>query len=160
MIAYTSNHRTDHLLKLSNEVSRIAGTLARLSVDPGAAEDLPDADTIPADAAVTVEQVSAEIRTRNLRAHLIGSELFADPAWDILLGLFRAELAQVRIATSQVCAAPGIPPTTGLRWLNTLVSRGLCARRPDPHDARRVYVELTPAGSTAMRRYFTAAATL
>ena len=35
-----------------------------------------------------------------------------------------------------------------------MVSQGLFVRRADPHDGRRVFVELAPAASTALRRYF------
>jgi DNA-binding MarR family transcriptional regulator len=31
---------------------------------------------------------------------------------------------------------------------------GLFRRRADPHDGRRVFVELSPSASDAMRRYF------
>jgi DNA-binding MarR family transcriptional regulator len=35
-----------------------------------------------------------------------------------------------------------------------MVSQGLFVRRSDPHDGRRVFVELAPEASRAMRRYF------
>jgi len=41
-----------------------------------------------------------------------------------------------------------------LRWLKTMVSQGLFVRRADPHDGRRVFVELAPDASRALRRYF------
>jgi DNA-binding MarR family transcriptional regulator len=40
-----------------------------------------------------------------------------------------------------------------LRWLKTLVDEGVCIRRPDERDSRRIYVELTPNISNALRRY-------
>jgi DNA-binding MarR family transcriptional regulator len=35
-----------------------------------------------------------------------------------------------------------------------MVSQGLFIRRADPHDGRRVFVELAPDTSHALRRYF------
>ena len=35
-----------------------------------------------------------------------------------------------------------------------MTEQGLFVRRADPHDGRRVFVELAPAASDAMRRYF------
>jgi DNA-binding MarR family transcriptional regulator len=35
-----------------------------------------------------------------------------------------------------------------------MVSQGLFVRRADPHDGRRVFVELAPEASQALRRYF------
>jgi DNA-binding MarR family transcriptional regulator len=34
------------------------------------------------------------------------------------------------------------------------VSQGLFLRRADPHDGRRVFVELAPDTSVSLRRYF------
>ena len=36
----------------------------------------------------------------------------------------------------------------------TMVDEGLFLRRSDPHDGRRVFVELAPDTSLALRRYF------
>jgi DNA-binding MarR family transcriptional regulator len=149
MSAYSPDRQAEHLLQLSNEVSRIAGTLARLSVEPGAAESLPKE-----------RQVNDVIRARRLRGRFLPEDLFADPAWDMLLCLFRAELLQHRVAVSSICSSAAVPATTALRWLNTLVERRLCVRRADPHDGRRVFVELTPDASTSLRRYFAALPTL
>jgi DNA-binding MarR family transcriptional regulator len=55
---------------------------------------------------------------------------------------------------SSLCIAAAVPATTALRWLKTMTSQGIFLRRADPHDGRRVFVELAPAASQAMRRYF------
>jgi len=55
---------------------------------------------------------------------------------------------------SSLCIAAAVPATTALRWLKTMTDKGLFVRRADPHDGRRVFVELSPATSVAMRRYF------
>jgi len=94
------------------------------------------------------------IRARRLRSHYFREELFADPAWDMLLDLLQAEIAQLRVPVSSLCIAAAVPATTALRWLKTMVSQGLFVRRSDPHDGRRVFVELAPEASRAMRRYF------
>ena len=38
--------------------------------------------------------------------------------------------------------------------IKTMTEQGLFVRRADPHDGRRVFVELAPAASDALRRYF------
>ena len=50
--------------------------------------------------------------------------------------------------------AAAVPATTALRWLGSLVQKGVFIRRADPHDGRRVFVELSPETSAALRRYF------
>jgi DNA-binding MarR family transcriptional regulator len=141
------------LRQLSDEMGRIASTLARLSSGPGspaikATEGKLDAPDVDADT------VRAIIRARRLRSRFFSEELFADPAWDMLLDLLQAEIAQLRVPVSSLCIAAAVPATTALRWIKTMTEQGLFVRRADPHDGRRVFVELAPAASDAMRRYF------
>jgi DNA-binding MarR family transcriptional regulator len=98
--------------------------------------------------------VRAIIRARRLRARYFDAELFADPAWDMLLDLVQAEIDQLRVPVSSLCIAAAVPATTALRWIKTMTDDGLFVRRADPHDGRRVFVEMSPDTSLAMRRYF------
>jgi DNA-binding MarR family transcriptional regulator len=143
------------LRQLSDEVSRIASTLARLSTGPATAlrtAPLPAAaGDVPEVSADTVRTV---IRARRLRSRYFDEDMFADPAWDMLLDLLQAEIAQLRVPVSSLCIAASVPATTALRWLKTMTQEGIFVRRADPHDGRRVFVELAPQASQAMRRYF------
>ena len=141
------------LRQLSDEVSRIAATLARLSTGPEAAPGKPEPPTGDAPN-VSIEAVQQVIRARRLRARFFDQEIFADPAWDMLLDLLQAEIAQHRVPVSSLCIAAEVPATTALRWIKTMTDAGLFKRRADPHDGRRVFVELAPGASEAMRRYF------
>ena len=94
------------------------------------------------------------IRARRLRARYFDEELFADPAWDMLLDLLQAEIAQHRVPVSSLCIAAAVPATTALRWIKTMTDAGLFRRRADPHDGRRVFIELSREASEGMRRYF------
>ena len=143
------------LRQLSDEVSRIAATLARLSVGPGAPaanrNESVATDEVPTVPLETIRQV---IRARRLRARYFDEELFADPAWDMLLDLLQAEIAQHRVPVSSLCIAAAVPATTALRWIKTMTDAGLFKRRADPHDGRRVFIELSREASEGMRRYF------
>lgn len=147
----------ERLRQLSDEVARIAATLARLSGSPandrGYSSDKPasSSDPIPH---VGADVVRAAIRARRLREQYFKAELFADPAWDMLLDLLAAEIAQHRVPVSSLCIAASVPATTALRWMKTMTDEGLFLRRADPHDGRRVFIELAPHASEAMRRYF------
>lgn len=77
------------------------------------------------------------------RKMMFGEHLFQDPAWDILLNLYAAHLAQQRTTISAVGKEVGLAPTTALRWQTTLIKKGLLKRHADPFDARRKFVELT-----------------
>ena len=154
MSAHTKDLNPDRLLELSNEVSRIASTLARLSTSSDAIMQnlTPDADQpVPE---ISAETVRAILRARRLRARYFSEELFADPAWDILLDLFHSELTHRRVAVSNLCIAAAVPATTALRWIKSMVDSGIVVRRNDPLDGRRVYVELSHESSVSLRRYF------
>ena len=142
------------LRQLSEEVSRIASTLARLSTGPAAPPRVPESNLMADAPPVSLETVRSVIRARRLRARYFPEDLFADPAWDMLLDLLQAEISQLRVPVSSLCIAAAVPATTALRWLKTMVQQGLFVRRADPHDGRRVFVELAPQTSQALRRYF------
>jgi DNA-binding MarR family transcriptional regulator len=149
-----SDRNAERLRQLSDEVSRIASTLARLSTGPATAPP-PIIKAANADAlAVSADTIRSIIRARRLRARYFQEELFADPAWDMLLDLLQAEISQLRVPVSSLCIAAAVPATTALRWLKTMVQQGLFIRRADPHDGRRVFVELAPEASRALRNYF------
>lgn len=149
-----SDRNADRLRQLSDEVSRIAATLSRLSTGPGGATPVIQQPATPDAPAVSAETVRSVIRARRLRARYFQEEMFADPAWDMLLDLLQAEIAHLRVPVSSLCIAAAVPATTALRWLKTMVSQGLFIRRADEHDGRRVFVELAPEASRALRRYF------
>ncbi len=144
------------LRQLSDEMGRIAASLARLSSTPD--ESGPSALRLIQPAAepppLSVDVVRSVIRARRLRARFFEEELFADPAWDMLLDLLQAELAQHRVPVSSLCIAAAVPATTALRWIKSMTDSGLFVRRADPHDGRRVFVELSNGASTALRGYF------
>ena len=144
----------DRLRQLSEEVSRIAATLARLSSGPPSAPQAIEPVQHGDAPAVSSETVRSVIRARRLRSRYFNEDLFADPAWDMLLDLLQAEISHLRVPVSSLCIAAAVPATTALRWLKTMVSKGLFIRRADPHDGRRVFVELAPETSRALRNYF------
>lgn len=149
-----SDRNSERLRQLSDEVGRIAATLARLSTGPATSvrEVKPvEAVAIPE---VPIEAVRSVIRARRLRGRFFAEDLFADPAWDMLLDLLQAELAQLRVPVSSLCIAAAVPATTALRWLKSMTDQGIFVRRADPHDGRRVFVELSRDASASMRRYF------
>jgi hypothetical protein len=149
-----SDRSAERLRQLSDQVSRIASTLARLSAGPGVGPTAAEAAADREPPEVSADLVRSVIRARRLRSRYFPEELFADPAWDMLLDLLQAELAQLRVPVSSLCIAAAVPATTALRWLKTMTDQGLFLRRADPHDGRRVFVELAPKASQALRHYF------
>ena len=161
---------SERLRRLSDEVARIADALARLSLadasrrqgardsyDPAPPHDgyrfetggqQETEDLLPQPAAIR-----SVIRARRLRGQFFDAELFADPAWDMLLDLMAARLEKVSVSVSSLCIAAAVPPTTALRWITTMTEAGLFQREDDPNDRRRAYVALTDRAFDGMRSY-------
>ena len=91
---------------------------------------------------------------RQRRQRYFSSKLFGDPAWDILLELYAASLADRRMTVSRLVTAAGVPMTTTLRWINTLEQDGLLIRQDHPLDRRQVYLSLSEEGCRVMDSYF------
>ena len=105
---------------------------------------------------VTPNQLRLMIKARRVREQMLGSQLFADPAWDILLEAYLADMTRVPVSVSGLCQSSAVPATTALRWLQKLEEDGWLARKDDPFDGRRTWIELTAEGSARLSRYFAA----
>lgn len=83
-------------------------------------------------------------RVRRAREAMFdGSDIFCDPAWDILLDLFAGHLQGRQISVTSSGLAAYAPITTALRWLSVLEKDGYVQRQYDPADRRRMFVSLT-----------------
>lgn len=83
------------------------------------------------------------IRARQLRLRFFNADLFADPAWDMLLDLTAARAEHRRVSVTSLCIASGVPTTTALRWIKLLEQAGMVRRIKDDTDHRRAFVALT-----------------
>jgi hypothetical protein len=155
------------LRRLNKEIARIAEIIARLNSDEedepmairtglkGQSTDreiTPEGDTGP----VTSRDVREVIRARRLRDQFFERGLFEDPAWDMLLDLFAAELEQTQVSVSSLCIAAAVAPTTALRWIAKMTDAGVFVRHADPFDKRRAFMALSPKAHDGMRDYFLA----
>ena len=105
----------------------------------------------PAALEATIRRV---LTIRRMRTRIFNQKIFGEPAWDILLELYAARLGSKREYISSLCIASGAPPTTALRWINSLEECRLIRRHSDPNDGRRSFMELTKNGLGAMERFF------
>ncbi len=156
---------TLRLQRLADEVGRIARTLADLASSepvPVAFSDgligfrsEPQISAIPRTEPqiVAASDVRAMIRLRRMRDRYFRGELFADPAWDMLLDLMAARIEKLRVAVSSLCIAAAVPPTTALRWIKTMTENGIFVRVADPSDGRRVFIELSDGAAAGMSAY-------
>ena len=109
------------LQQLTDEVARIARALADLSApsSPSAVSDGIVGYRAPSGAkaarTITSNNIREMLRWRRRRDQLFAGDLFADPAWDMMLDLAAAGLEGVDVAVSSLCIASAVPATTALR---------------------------------------------
>ncbi len=94
------------------------------------------------------------IAGRQARAKFFDAEMFADPAWDMLLDLTAAHAEHSRVSVTSLCIAAAVPATTALRWIKQLVDSGVFERVADAADRRRAFIGLSDQSAEAMARYF------
>ncbi|MGV1681722.1 hypothetical protein [Sphingopyxis sp. NJF-3] len=94
------------------------------------------------------------IRKRRQRDQFFPSDLFADPAWDMMLDLYAAHYERREISVSSLCIAAAVPATTALRWIKTMVDDGRFVRVADPDDGRRIIVSLADDTRCRLDEYF------
>ena len=160
------------LLRLTEQVAQISDRLERLGTKGAAAdggafrfespkdgyreqgrapEGLVRKTRLPMPDPRLVRQV---IRQRQARARFFDAELFADPAWDMLLDLAAARVEHKRVSVTSLCIASGVPPTTALRWIGQMTQAGLFERVEDEADRRRAFIALSDKAADAMAQYF------
>ena len=152
------------LRRLNEEVARIAETLARLTREDGLPErpgpSVGDRrngyGAPPAGDVVGPHDLRQAIRARRLRGQFFDPTLLEDPAWDMLLDLYAAELERAQVSVSSLCIAASVAPTTALRWIAKMTDAGLLERHPDPFDRRRAFMALSGNARDGMRGYFAA----
>jgi hypothetical protein len=157
-LSENSSHRrsdsSEALCHLSAEVNRIAAALAQISRKSESREAvLPE---VGRRSGLAASLVRNSIKARDFRERIFGDKLFVDPAWNMMLELFYAELSNYRVSVSSLCIASRVAPTTALRWIKMLENEGVFIRERDPNDGRRIFVDLSPSSSGGMQRYFNA----
>lgn len=166
-----SDHDRSSLLRLTQQVGAIAQRLEALSGSP-AGSDKVEASAFAFDAEGMRDRATQRlvrgarpslpdprlvrkiIRQRQLRARFFEGELFADPAWDMLLDLTAARSEHKRVSVTSLCIASGVPPTTALRWISQMTDAGLLCRAEDATDRRRAFIALSDKAAENMAQYF------
>jgi hypothetical protein len=92
--------------------------------------------------------------SRRIRDRIFGGNLFADPAWDILLDLFIAQREDRKVTISSACAAASAPTSTAARHIAHLVQKRLVVRVSRDEDARSSYLGLSAAADRKLTQLF------
>lgn len=105
------------------------------------------------DKAALLERAGQSYVNRRNRRRFFPAELFGEPAWDLLLDLFRARLEDRMITVTSACLGADVPVSTALRWIGVLEAQGLVERSRNVSDSRSTWVRLTDRATKAMAAY-------
>ncbi len=105
------------------------------------------------DKAALLERAGQSYINRRNRRRFFPAELFGEPAWDLLLDLFRARLEDRMITVTSACLGADVPVSTALRWIGVLEAQGLVERSRNISDSRSTWVRLTDHATKAMAAY-------
>lgn len=153
MTARSPHDEKPLLLSLTEEVARIAASLADLSKECEAKRQSLEPKPKDVTPDISGPAVDFVIRSRRERARYFPGDLFSEPAWDIMLELLRSEIKGERVTLSELSVAAGVPTTTALRWIATMFQRGMLVRECDRFDGP-TFVKLEAETSGSLRRYF------
>lgn len=89
-------------------------------------------------------------RARTKMAEVAPKGLLDDAGWDMMLTLFLNAEGKDILFVKQLVVASFFTPTAAMRRIARLERAQFLKRRPDPVDKRRVIVQLTERGRSAM----------
>jgi DNA-binding MarR family transcriptional regulator len=99
---------------------------------------------------LTEDHIVSILLVRRAWADILGENLFSDPAWDILLELYAASVGGRSMSVAELVAATETPPSTTVRWIGVLKSRGLVHSTTDPAEPGRLFVSISREGLSRM----------
>jgi DNA-binding MarR family transcriptional regulator len=131
-----------------DDLHRLLGKLR----DRSPASETPDAE-VPDGEELKLEQRARRLlENRRKRIAIFGVQMFAEPAWDMLLLLYLSGRGR-RQTQSSLCELSGASRSTAMRWIEFLAGRGLVRREDHPTDKRQNFVSLTEKGRHLLDLY-------
>ena len=126
------------------ELSTFVNLLSRLISTSNEAKEGPR--KIPEQSLTAVAENLYRFRRRRdaLMTAQFGTDIFADPAWDIILDLYIHNSKHQDVCVTSACAAAMVPITTALRYITVLSDRGMIERSKNQKDGRSYLLRLSP----------------
>jgi DNA-binding MarR family transcriptional regulator len=89
---------------------------------------------------------------RQKRIARFGSQMFGEPAWEMLHLLYLGEGGE-RQSQTGLADLSGAARSTAMRWIDHLVRRGFAHREDHPTDKRRNFIILSEKGRQLLELY-------
>jgi DNA-binding MarR family transcriptional regulator len=130
----------------------LSGAASELSADP---DLLPPVGEGP-DRADLLARARIVIKGRRMRGRYFSPAIFGEPAWDILLVLYIADVSGDRQTIGKLAEWIVTPPSTVMRWVGYLERERLVERHAHPTDRRIMFIRLTDKGRSGLDGYLRA----
>jgi len=148
------NDKVEQYFIVDVPIRLTAGELARLSATSSKMSTKSDEhhpfSALDSKVAAARNRALEILGVRKRRETVFGDDLFGEPAWDLMLDLFVQHVERQKTSSTSAAIAARVPPTTALRYLNSLVRKGLVMRHVSDHDLRVQHVALSDYGYREM----------
>lgn len=131
------------------DLHRLLGKLRNSETGPGDPIDPEDPDS---GRSRLEQRARALLESRRRRVAIFGPQMFAEPAWDMLLILYLSGGGRRQTQTN-LSELSGASRSTAMRWIDYLSCRDLIRREEHPTDKRRNFVTLTEKGRHLLDLY-------
>lgn len=147
---------------LTEKDMKDAARLFKLLVDPtmlgnGFSGPYPAQDKQAAGSTEDRETLTSRARSllnsRRVRKQYFQSDIFGEPAWEILLALYVTQESGARLTMTKLAEWIEAPLTTVARWVKALEEQSLVQRVEHPTDRRTIFIRLHEAGRSALDAY-------
>lgn len=107
----------------------------------------------PSDVLVAMARSDLSARQRK-RKIFFESEMFGEPAFEILIHAYIAEVERSSVSTTDLCSSASLPISIGVRYISILEQQGLLRRHPSMTDFRITNVSITRLGISKINEYY------
>lgn len=107
----------------------------------------------PNDVLVTMARNDLNARQRKKKI-FSESEIFGEPAFEILLHTYVADAERRTLAATELCSSASVPISIGTRYISILEQQGLLSRHPSMTDFRTTIVSITHLGIAKINEFY------
>ena len=139
----------DHLSRLASDLAEAAQMFDKASSDAGKEPAAIEAMTPRA-------FFTSLLELRRMRERHFGTELFGEPAWDVMLQLMIARIDDKELRLSELAGNPASPAVVTRHYVEELIEAKLVDRFDNAEDERDFYLTLSSEAARRMAELYRA----
>ena len=139
----------DHLNRLATDLAEAAKMFDKAASDAG--REPPAIEAMAPRAFFT-----SLLELRRMRERHFGTELFGEPAWDVMLQLMIARIDDKELKLSELVGNPASPPVMTHHYVGELIEARLVDRFENADDSNDFYLALSSEAARRMAELYRA----